>query len=221
MSTITARFKGFEILVDQDKALAFLQGKPIDIISIVATDTIYTNLQKGTRASETDLKKAFNTTDFTTICEQIIKDGEVMLDTTKRRELLDEKLKQIISEIAQNAVNPKTGIVHPPQRIESALKEAKIKIDPNKPISIQIKEIIPKINHIMPISMQTVQVSITLNPTCVGKGLAIVSKYKVIEKSFTQTGQCTLKVQVSGLQKEQLKNDLHKSCGTDFELIDS
>ena len=44
MPQILARSKGFEILVDQDKAFEFKQGKNISIQDILESDEIFKNV---------------------------------------------------------------------------------------------------------------------------------------------------------------------------------
>jgi len=52
----------FEILVKPDPALEFKLGKRKDVSSILVSDEIYSDSNKGTRASTEKLQKAFKTT---------------------------------------------------------------------------------------------------------------------------------------------------------------
>jgi rRNA metabolism SBDS family protein len=74
--------------------------------------------------------KVFSTTDFDTIARRIIEKGEIHLTAEQRRQMIDEKRRQVITFISRNSVNPQTGHPHPPQRIEMAMEEARINIDP-------------------------------------------------------------------------------------------
>ena len=58
-----------------------------------------------------------------------IKNGEIQLTTEYKNKLRDQKRKQIVNLISRNAVDPSNNLPHPPQRIENALNEAKVKID--------------------------------------------------------------------------------------------
>ncbi len=62
----------FEILVKPDPALEYRLGKRKDISSILVSDEIYSDSNKGTRASTEKLQKAFKTTDQTAIIEIIV-----------------------------------------------------------------------------------------------------------------------------------------------------
>ena len=120
---ITARIKRegktFEILVDCDKALEYKKGKG-DLDNVLAVESIFKDVRKGEHANEHELEKIFNTRDFRKIAEIIIKEGDIQVTkehASKEREL---KFKQIVDIIHRHAVDPKTGLPHPPLRIENA-----------------------------------------------------------------------------------------------------
>ena len=46
----------------------------------------------------------------------------------------EDKRKQVISTIAREGINPQNGLPHPATRIENAMNEAKVKIDPFKSV---------------------------------------------------------------------------------------
>ena len=116
----------FEILVDCDNALAFKKGKAISLGDIVATDEIFKDVKNGEKASTNVLETVFKTTDVEEISKIIIKDGDIQLTAKHKAEMREEKKKRIINIIHRNAVDSKTGLPHPPQRIESAMNEEDI-----------------------------------------------------------------------------------------------
>src|SRR5207245_11271325 len=98
--TTASRTKGqdtFEILVKTQPALDYKLGKPIPISQVLMIEEVYSDSGKGTRASEEKLQKSFGTTDAVKVAEEIMKSGELQLTTEQRRELIDEKRRQIIS----------------------------------------------------------------------------------------------------------------------------
>ena len=46
--------------------------------------------------------------------------------------------KKLINAISRESINPQTNAPNPPARIEAAMEEAKIHIDPFKPVNEQI-----------------------------------------------------------------------------------
>ena len=104
----------FEILVDPNQAALVRQGQPVDIEDVVAALNVFGNASKATRASDEALMKVFQTTDFDTIARRIIEKGEIHLTAEQRKQMIEEKRRQVVTFIARNAVNPQTGHPHPP-----------------------------------------------------------------------------------------------------------
>ena len=144
----------FEIAVEPELAVKFKQGENIDIREVVKSDNIFSDLQKGKLASETRLEELFKTTDTYKIAEVIIKKGEIQLTSEFREKLREQKRKYIVNLIQRYGVDPRTKAPHTVSRIESALHEAKVKIDEHKKPEDQIQEILDKLKPIMPISFE-------------------------------------------------------------------
>jgi len=75
VARITRDGEHFEILVKPQPALNYTMGKPTSISEVLVTETIFTDANKGTKAGEEKLQKAFNTTDIQKIAEVILKRG--------------------------------------------------------------------------------------------------------------------------------------------------
>lgn len=152
VTVVRYSFEGekFEILVKPDPALEYKLGKIKDISSILVSDEIYTDSSKGTRASSEKLLKAFKTEDATAIAERIIQKGELNLTTDQRRKMTSEKRKQIVNYVAKTFVDPKSHLPHPPLRIEQAMEDGRVSIDPHKSVEDQINDVVEKLRSIIP-----------------------------------------------------------------------
>jgi len=146
--------KHFEILVDADLALEVREGKQIEQVfgNLLASDEVYKDSKKGERASPKDVLDSFNTEEILPIAKEIILEGRVELTTEQKRKKLEQRLKEIVMYISKNAINPLTKTPHPPQRIELAIDQARITIDPTKSVKSQIDKVIEKIKPILPLS---------------------------------------------------------------------
>ena len=144
----------FEILVDPDMAALVRQGQKVDIEDVVAALNVFGNASRGTRASDESLKKVFHTTDFDAVARRIIEKGEIHLTAEQRKHMIEEKRRQVITFIARNAVNPQTGHPHPPHRIEMAMEEARVNIDPFKHLDEQVKETVKALRPLLPIRFE-------------------------------------------------------------------
>lgn len=154
----------FEILVKPDPALDYKLGKKVDISNILVSDEIYSDANKGTRVPNEKLIKNFKTTDQIEIAKQILEHGDVNLTTDQRRRMVEEKKKQIIQYISRNFIDPKTHFPHPPLRIENAMEQIRLVIDPFKRPEEQAKKIIDSLRKILPLKSENLQLIVTVPP---------------------------------------------------------
>ena len=180
----TARYsiggEKFEILVKPDPAFEFKQGRPISISDILVSDEIYTEASKGFKASEEKLKRAFQTTNPFKIAEIILRRGELLLTAEQRRKMLEDKKKQIISFISKNYVDPKTNLPHPPIRIEQAMAQAKVPIDPFKDAEEQAKIVVEKLRSIIPLKTGKVKLKIRVPANFAPQSYGVIKSLSLI-----------------------------------------
>jgi ribosome maturation protein SDO1 len=154
----------FELVVKPDPALEYKLGKRADISSVLVSDEIYSDANKGSRASGEKLMKHFKTTNATEVATQIIARGELNLTTDQRRKMVEEKRKQIVQFINRSFVDPKTHLPHPFMRIEAAMDEARVSIDPFKKAEDQAKGVVDALRKILPLKSETVKLTVTIPP---------------------------------------------------------
>jgi len=176
----------FEVLVKPDPALEYKMGKPLPVSQLLAIDEIYSDAGKGTRASTEKLQKAFGTQDPLTIAEEIMKHGELQLTTDQRRQLVEEKRKQIVAFVARNCIDPRTGTPHPPIRIEQAMSQIKYSIEPFKSADEQAKAVIEELRALIPIKMEQMRVAVKILAEYAAKGYGALKGYGTISKEEWQ-----------------------------------
>ena len=164
----------FEVLVDPYGAADIIEGKETDIMEILAIDAVFTDAKKGTHAPEEELKEDFNTTEILEIAKHIIMNGDIQLTTEQLQKMQQNKKKRVIDTIVRNAMDPQTKTPHPRQRIERAMEEAGIHIDPFKPVSEQVKTTVNAIRALIPLSMDRVKISVKIPAQHVGKAYGVV-----------------------------------------------
>jgi ribosome maturation protein SDO1 len=164
----------FEIMVKPDPALDFKMGKKKDISAVLVSDEIYTDSGKGTRPSSEKLLKAFNTEDQTEIAQIILEKGDLNLTTDQRRKMIEDKKKQIVTFIAKTYVDPKTHLPHPPLRIEQAMKDGRVSIDPQKNVDEQVKEIVEKLRSIIALKSESLQLEIVIPAQFASQSYAVL-----------------------------------------------
>jgi len=170
--------KNFEILVDLDEALKVKKGEG-DISKAVLTDAVFYNIKSGEKASESDLKKEFGTSDLMGVAEKIIKGGEVVLPADYLNKEQGEKFKQVVDFLSKNATSPDDK-PYTADRIEKAMGEASVNVK-NKPIDAQIPEILEKLSKIIGIKVEMKKLKITIPAQHTGRAYGIINDYKESE----------------------------------------
>ena len=177
----------FEVLVDPYAAADLIDGKDINVMQNLAIDAIFKDSKKGTHASEDSLIKHFGTNNITEISKQIILKGVIQLTTEQRHKMQKNKKARIVDVIAKNAMDPKTKSPHPRQRIELAMEQAGVHIDPFKPVSEQVKIIIDLLRPIIPISMENIRISVKIPAEYIGRAYGIVRNFGALEREDWQS----------------------------------
>jgi ribosome maturation protein SDO1 len=207
----------FEILVDPHLAARVRQGETLNIEDVVAALDIFGNSSRGTRASEESLIKVFHTTDFTIVAKKIIEKGEIHLTADQRKQMTEEKRRQVINFIARNSINPQTGHPHPPQRIELAMEEARVNIDPFKHVDEQVKETVKALRPLLPIRFEELRLAIRIPPDFAARAYGDIASASTMEKDEWQkdgSWVCVVRIP-AGIQGEfyDLVNKLSKGEG--------
>ena len=189
---VTARLEShgerFEVLVDPDAALAIRRGEfEGDLEDVIAAEDIFEDASRGDRPPETALEEVFDTTDPLEIIPEVIREGEIQITADQRREMKEQKHKQLVNRIARNAVNPQMDDApHPPERIESALEETDFRIDPMETVESQVDEALDALRPVIPIRFDTVTVAVQLPADYAGSGQAKIREFADLESEEWQ-----------------------------------
>jgi ribosome maturation protein SDO1 len=194
----------FEVLVDPAAVQDIKDGKTVDLTDKLAQDHVFKDAKRGEKVSDEHLEKIFHTRNLNEIAHQIIAKGEVQVTTEQRHQLQAEKRKQIVATIARNAMNPQTGAPHPPARIDAAMTEAKVHIDPFKPADSQIQEILVKLRPILPIRFDTVKVKIRVPAQFYPKVIGDIKGYgRLTDEQWLGDGSWSAVLEIpAGVQTE-------------------
>jgi len=220
---IIAKYKigedNFEILVDCDNALRIKSGNEVPLDDVLATDDIYKDVKKGLHASETELKKVFGTIDKRKVALEIIKKGQIQVTTEHKAKLREEKKKRIIDLIHKNAIDPKTGLPHPPQRIELALEEAKVRIDEFKNAEEQLQEIVAKIRGILPVRFEVLEIAIKIPARYASAAYRILKENgKLLKDEWQEDGSLMAVIELAAGVKQKLEDELGRLTRGEVEF---
>lgn len=209
--------KTFSILIDAEKAKEFRDGKAA-LDDALAVEDIYTDVKRGLHAPEHELKDVFGTEDKRKIAEIMIRDGDLPVTTKQKSEALDVLKKQIVNIISRNAVDPKSGIPHPPARIEAAMEEAKVSVDEHKSAEEQIAHVLKEINVIIPIKLEVKKMEFIIPAKCAGPAFGLIKKEaKVIQDEWKNDGSLRVVVEIPVGIQDKFFTDINHICHGDLE----
>ncbi len=183
---VTARLEThgtrFEILVHSELAWRVRSGKPEDLHDALAGEFVYKDAKKGLKASEELVQKVFGTQDIYKVAAEIIKRGEIQLTSEQRRGLQEAKKRQIINFITRNAVDPKTKLPHPATRIELAMEEARVGIDPFKDADEQAMDIIKALRPLLPLKIAQIVVKVRIPAAYASRTFGMLQKLGTLKQ---------------------------------------
>jgi ribosome maturation protein SDO1 len=190
---VTARLEShgqrFEVLVDPDAALAIKRGDfDGDLEDVIAAEDVFEDASRGDRPPENMLEEVFDTTDPMAIIPEVIKQGEIQITADQRREMQEQKHKQLIQRITRNAVNPQMDDApHPPERIESALEETDFRVDPMEPVESQVDDALDALRPVIPIRFDEVTVAVQVPADYAGSAQAQIRQFGELEREEWQS----------------------------------
>lgn len=212
---VTARLEyfgeHFEILVDPDLASDFKRGQDLDVEDILVVEEIFKDAKKGDKSSEEAMMKAFQTTDHVEVAANILKKGQIQLTAQQRREMQEEKRLKVVTTIAREAINPQTKLPHPVRRIEIAMDEAKVRIDPFKSVDEQVNSTLKAIRVKIPIRFEKVKVAIRVPGDFSGKVYGAIPEFgKTMQEEWQQDGSWVAVVEIPGGMQENFYQKLNE-----------
>jgi ribosome maturation protein SDO1 len=182
IARLTKDNEHFEILVKPEKALDYRTGKIARITEVLVAETIFADANKGTKVSEEQMRKAFETTDPLKIADEILKKGTLQLTTEQRRKMIEDKRKQIIDFISRQAVDPKTNLPHPPLRIENAMEQIRYPIDPHKPVEEQARDIVKLLRPILPLKIEQISLGVRIPAEYSARAYGAIKNFSTIKQ---------------------------------------
>ncbi|MBW3017203.1 ribosome assembly factor SBDS, partial [Candidatus Woesearchaeota archaeon] len=122
----------------------------------------------------------------------------------------ERKKQRIIGIISREAIDPKTKLPHPPERVKLAMQEAKIKIDEFKTAEQQLDHIVRQLRTVLPISFEKKQLAVRVPAQFAGKVQGIVRRLsEVTAEDWLNDGSWSAELTVSPGALEELTSELN------------
>ena len=202
----------FEILVDPDKGLAYKRGELEDLTIVLMIDTIFTDAKKGEKPTTSKLEEAFGTNDPIEVAKIMFEKGTLQLTAEQRKQMTEQKFRQIINIISRTYVDPATKLPHPPLRVENAMAEAKVSVDPFLDAEEQVKEVVNALRPIIPLRVESIDIAIKIPPEYASKSYGVVKNLAEIKKEeWGSDGSWIVVASISAAMQGELLDRLGKT----------
>ncbi|MFX1252344.1 MAG: ribosome assembly factor SBDS [Promethearchaeota archaeon] len=145
-------------------------------------EQVFKNVSRGERVESEVLEEIFQTTDEFIVALHIMVKGELQLTQEQREQMFAKKRKAIVDFIARHSFDPKTNAPHTPTRIDNAIRECKVHIDPTKSIEQQARDIVKEIRRVLPIRLEQVTMAIRVPGDVAARTYSIVKRFASVQK---------------------------------------
>jgi ribosome maturation protein SDO1 len=153
----------------------------------------------------------FGTSDSLEVAKQILVKGDIQVSAEYRKQLQEQKKRRIIDMIHKQGVDPRTNAPHPLQRIESAIEQAKVRIDEHRAPEIQVPEILKALRPILPIKLVTKELEITIPAAYAPKAHPILKSFgKILKERWENDGSWNGRVEIPGGLEMEFYDKLNK-----------
>ncbi len=212
--------ENFEVILeDIDKALELRHGTDIDITDAINGDLVFKDARSAEKASEHKMKEIFGSENHFEVAKQIIKTGEIQLSGEQRKRILEHKTQQVLNYIQKNACDAKTKLPIPGQRIELAMKEAKIHVDPTDKIDYQIEKIISKLRPILAMSFEHAKLRLIIPASSAGQAYSVIkSKYRPYNEKWITDGSVQVDIEIVAGERTNLFSLANKLTNGEVQI---
>lgn len=175
--------KRYEIMVDPELVEDWRKDpESVELGDLLAIEDVFHNARDGERPTAEAIESTFGSQDLMVITKTILEKGSIQLTTNQRKAIVDTKRQAIIHYVASNAVDPKTKLPHPRQRIELALEESRYAVDPFKSVDSQVKDVLDILRPLIPLSFETCRLAFRITGKSYGSVSQLLREYKQKEE---------------------------------------
>ncbi|MBW3023014.1 ribosome assembly factor SBDS [Candidatus Woesearchaeota archaeon] len=216
---VKEKSKHYEVVIDPDLAEDFKKGKVKNVSEVLKVEDVFTDAKKALRPAESDLVETFGTKDKLKVAEIIIRKGIIQTSDKYRDELRKQKRNKLVELIRVNCIDAKTGLPFPPQRVENAFEEAKIKIDDHKTAEDQVQEVIKQLRTVLPIKTETKVYGISIPAKYASKTHNILKQFAALEnEKWNSDGSFSCKIEIPAGMKEEFFDKVNALTHGDAQI---
>ncbi|MFN7991159.1 MAG: ribosome assembly factor SBDS [Candidatus Micrarchaeia archaeon] len=209
--------KRFELYVDPDAAYAYLDKRKTDLKNILVAEEIYSDAKKAEKAKPSDIQTVFGTDDIMKILEFIMAHGEVQLTTEQKRKKVEEKRKQIIAILLREAIDPRTKAPHTQIRLENAMEQVRIHIEPFRDAREQLEDVVKALRPVLPMKFEKIRIAVKVPAEFSNKCYGTLKNYGIEKEQWLGDGSLVVVVEIFGGLQGEFYDKLNKLTSGQIE----
>src|SRR3989304_8794281 len=101
--------------------------------------------------------------------------------------MMSKKRKKIVNYVAKPFVDPKSHLPHPPLRIEQAMEDGRVSIDPHKTVEEQINDVVEKLRSIIPLKSENLILEIIVPAQFAAQSYSVLKSTGTLQKEEWQS----------------------------------
>jgi rRNA metabolism SBDS family protein len=215
----------FEVLVDFDKLNEFRKScekgdNSVSVFDVLADDKVFKDQKRGELASENELSTHFNTDNQEQILKTILIEGECQIPTAYKNKLRDEKKRQIVNYIVENATNPQTRGKYAATMIQGEIDKLSFNYEINKDYLPQANDILKSLRKVMPISITKSTIQMRIPGMHCGNFYGQFRRLgKTTKEKFDDHGNLCLEMEVSDSVVDRVIDEIKKNSNNEAEYV--
>ncbi|CAI5465383.1 unnamed protein product [Closterium sp. Yama58-4] len=152
----------FEIACYKNKVVSWRTRVEKDLDEVLQSQTVFSNVGKGTLAKSKDLVAAFGTDDQEKVCLEILEKGEYQVSDKEREMQASALLRDITCLVTERTVNPETHRPYPVGIVEKFIRDIHFSVDPNRSSKQQALDLIRQLSKRFPITRARMELRLVL-----------------------------------------------------------
>jgi len=207
----------FELFLDPDNTYLYLDGSKKDLKNILVVEEVFEDAKNGERHKAEAIKKAFGTTDIFEILKIMLEKGEVQLTTEQKRKKLEETRKKILGIICMEAIDARTKAPIPIQRLENALEQVRVHIEPFKDPREQVPGIVKLLLPIIPIKFEKINIAVKVPPAHAHRCYGTLKSYGIKKEQWLGDGSLIVVIEIPAGMQGEVFDKLNKQTAGQIE----
>lgn len=203
-----------EILVEPDLGKKLkVEGQEVETKRLLFVQEVFSDADKGDRASSEELEQAVGETQILAAAEKIAEKGTMQLTTEQKAEIREKKRRKLVERITRNAKNPRTGNPHPRKRVENALDETSLDIEADSNLDKKFDEAVDLLRPVMPISLENKKVALKIPAEESGPAYDKLQQTGAVENEKWGDGSLKVVLEMPAGALQQTIEEVQEACG--------